>query len=65
MPNSRFVDRCDICRQPRHCRGYKNMVLCEECIDGSKKSVEPQKIKARQETKELTIFNFLDEVLDE
>ena len=61
----KFVDRCDICHKPRHCHGYKSMVLCEECIGSSKNSLETQKNNKKQEVKELTIFNFINEVSDE
>ena len=28
-----YLDRCDGCHKPRICRGYGDLVLCDECIE--------------------------------
>lgn len=54
MKKKKFLDRCDMCHNPRVCRGYDGMLLCEECIEKKKKIIvvdcnnEIKKIKKGQ-----------------
>lgn len=55
-----FLDRCDICHKPRQCRGYLNMILCDECLakDKEKQSyIDIKKIDHNQ--KQMTLDDFL------
>ena len=59
---SQYLDRCDLCNKPKHCRGYKGMVLCDECIGTNKAQIVYPKKTIEKDT--LTIFDFI-EVTDE
>lgn len=53
-----FLDRCDICHKPRKCRGYLNMILCDECLAKEKQSyIDIKKIDHNQ--KQMTLDDFL------
>lgn len=57
-----FLDRCDICHKPKKCRGYKDMVLCDECIEMLKNNNESKVVVNKEDNKiqkELTIYDFL------
>ena len=60
-----FLDRCDICHQPKKCRGYENMIVCDECASKIKnnenelKKQEIETVKEINKYKETTIFDFL------
>ena len=40
--NKVFKDRCDICNEMKVCRGFKGLVLCEECE--KKEAAKPPEI---------------------
>lgn len=53
-----FLDRCDICHKPRRCRGYLNMILCDECLDKEKQNyIDIKAIDHKQ--KQMTLDDFL------
>ena len=58
-----FIDRCDICHEPRKCRGYEDMVVCDECIEKIKSNENELNIEETDKEinryKETTIFDFL------
>ena len=49
---SKYIDRCDICHQPKHCRGYEDKILCENCIEKMKNN------NKKELKKDLTLFDF-------
>jgi len=58
-----FLDRCDICHKAKKCRGYEDMVVCDECIEKIKSNENELNIKETDKEinryKETTIFDFL------
>ena len=42
---SEFKDKCDMCKTWQlNCHGYKNMILCPDCIQKQKKTKNDKKI---------------------
>nr|DAE10117.1 MAG TPA: Diheme cytochrome c [Siphoviridae sp. ctGuJ10] len=60
-----FRDKCDGCHTFKKCRGYRNMILCNDCIskysDTNIEFVKPADNKQIR-YKETTIYDYLEEV---
>lgn len=61
-----FLDRCDICHKPKVCRGYKDKILCDDCIkslkgtnEEKKENVENKENKKIVHIQKTTIFDFI------
>lgn len=60
IKKSKFLDRCEICHQPRICKGYKGLVLCDDCISNYEHIKETNETKdSIKDKKEITIFDFI------
>lgn len=41
---NKYKDKCDCCNQYKICRGYKDKVLCEDCINKTDKLKDKKEI---------------------
>ena len=49
MIKSEFKDKCDMCKTWQfNCHGYKNMILCPDCIQKQKETKNDKKTNQNQ-----------------